>query len=162
DRGAAGESIGLSRSAVAIERRSICQVAARLRHTAHMRVLVVGAGGVGAAFAAIAQQRPTFERVTLADLSPARARAAVAKLGEADRFAAEQVDASNPQALARLIAKAKPDVVLNATDPRFNRPIFDAAFDARTTYLDMAMTLSKPHPQRPHELPGTMLGEYQL
>jgi saccharopine dehydrogenase-like NADP-dependent oxidoreductase len=127
-----------------------------------MRVLVVGAGGVGAAFAAIAQQRPVFERVTLADLSPARAHAAVAKLGEADRFAAEQVDASDHSALVKLIERTKPDAILNATDPRFNRQIFDAAFETRTTYVDMAMTLSKPHPQRPHELPGTMLGEYQL
>ena len=30
------------------------------------------------------------------------------------------------------------------------------------TYLDMAMTLSHPHPQRPYELPGMMLGEHQL
>jgi saccharopine dehydrogenase (NAD+, L-lysine forming) len=127
-----------------------------------MRVLVVGAGGVGAAFAAIAQQRPAFERVVLADLSPARAHEVVARLGEADRFAAERVDASDRAALVQLIERVKPDVVLNATDPRFDRPIFDAAFDTRTTYVDMAMTLSKPHPQRPYELPGTMLGEYQL
>ena len=127
-----------------------------------MRVLVVGAGGVGAAFAAIAQHRPAFERVVLADLSPERAHEVVARLGEADRFAAERVDASDRGALVALIERVKPDIVLNATDPRFNQPIFDAAFDTRTTYLDMAMTLSKPHPQRPHELPGTMLGEYQL
>jgi saccharopine dehydrogenase (NAD+, L-lysine-forming) len=127
-----------------------------------MRVLVVGAGGVGAAFAAIAQRRPAFERVVLADLAPARAHAAVAKLGEADRFAADQVDASDRAALVALIERVKPDAVLNATDPRFDRPIFDAAFDTRTTYLDMAMTLSKPHPEHPHKLPGTMLGSYQL
>jgi saccharopine dehydrogenase (NAD+, L-lysine-forming) len=127
-----------------------------------MRVLVVGAGGVGAAFAAIAQRRPVFERVVLADLSPARARAAVAKLGEADRFAAEQVDASDKDSLVQLIERLRPDAVLNATDPRFVRPIFDACLQARATYVDMAMTLSKPHATRPHELPGTMLGAYQL
>ncbi len=26
----------------------------------------------------------------------------------------------------------------------------------------MAMTLSHPHPERPYELPGTMLGDHQL
>jgi saccharopine dehydrogenase-like NADP-dependent oxidoreductase len=127
-----------------------------------MRVLVVGAGGVGAAFAAIAQRRPAFERVFLADLSPARAHDAVARLGEADRFAAERVDASDRAALVKLIERVKPDAVLNATDPRFDRPIFDAAYDTRTTYVDMAMTLSEPHPERPYELPGKMLGAYQL
>jgi saccharopine dehydrogenase-like NADP-dependent oxidoreductase len=127
-----------------------------------MRVLVVGAGGVGAAFAAIAQRRPAFEQVVLADVSPERARRAAARLGEADRFTAEQVDASSLEQLVALIGKVKPDAVLNACDPRFNEPIFGACFEARVTYLDMAMTLSKPHTQRPYELPGVMLGEHQL
>ena len=127
-----------------------------------MRVLVVGAGGVGAAFAAIAQRRGAFERVVLADVSPQRAHEVVARLGEADRFAAERVDASDRGELTRLIGAVRPDAVLNACDPRFNEPIFGACFDARVTYLDMAMTLSAPHPQRPYELPGTMLGEHQL
>ncbi len=125
-------------------------------------MLVVGAGGVGAAFAAIAQRRPAFERVWLADVSSTRAHDVVARLGEADRFAAECVDASDRDALVALIDRLRPDAVLNACDPRFNEPIFDAAFHARTTYLDMAMTLSHPHPQHPHELPGVMLGEVQL
>ena len=60
-----------------------------------MKVLVVGSGGVGAAFAAIAQRRPAFERVVLADVEPERVRSVVAGLGEADRFTAERVDASN-------------------------------------------------------------------
>jgi saccharopine dehydrogenase-like NADP-dependent oxidoreductase len=127
-----------------------------------MRVLVVGAGGVGAAFAAIAQRRPGFERVVLADVSPRRAHDVVAHLGEADRFGAEQVDASDREQLVALIARVKPDAVLNACDPRFNEPIFAAAFEGRVTYLDMAMTLSHPHPQRPYELPGVMLGDHQL
>ena len=37
-------------------------------------------------------------------------------------------------------------MILNAVDPRFNPAIFEAAFDAGCTYLDMAMTLSEPHP----------------
>ncbi|HUB35276.1 MAG TPA: saccharopine dehydrogenase C-terminal domain-containing protein [Solirubrobacteraceae bacterium] len=127
-----------------------------------MKVLVVGAGGVGAAFAAIAQRRPAFERVLLADVSSQRAHEVVARLGEADRFNAEQVDASDREALIALIGRTRPDAVLNACDPRFNEPIFDACFEARVTYLDMAMTLSTRHPERPYELPGTLLGEYQL
>jgi saccharopine dehydrogenase (NAD+, L-lysine forming) len=127
-----------------------------------MRVLVVGAGGVGAAFAAIAQRRQAFERVVLADLSPQRARDVVARFGEAGRYGAERVDASNREQLVELIGRVEPDAVLNACDPRFNEPIFAAAFEARTTYLDMAMTLSHPHPERPHELPGVMLGDLQL
>jgi saccharopine dehydrogenase (NAD+, L-lysine forming) len=127
-----------------------------------MRVLVVGAGGVGAAFAAIAQRRPVFEQVVLADVALERAQAAADRLGEPDRFSAERVDASSRVDLVELIGRVRPDAVLNACDPRFNEPIFAAAFDAKVTYLDMAMTLSHPHPERPYELPGEMLGDLQL
>ena len=127
-----------------------------------MKVLVVGAGGVGAAFAAIAQRRPAFERVVLADVASERVKAVVAALGEPSRFAAERVDASSRSELVELIARIQPDAVLNACDPRFNKPIFGAAFESKVTYLDMAMTLSRPHPQRPYELPGKMLGEDEL
>jgi saccharopine dehydrogenase (NAD+, L-lysine-forming) len=75
---------------------------------AWMKVLVVGAGGVGAAFAAIAQRRPAFERVVLADVAPERVRSVVAGLGEPDRFAAERVDASNQNDLVELIGRVRP------------------------------------------------------
>ncbi|HEX3909100.1 MAG TPA: saccharopine dehydrogenase C-terminal domain-containing protein [Solirubrobacteraceae bacterium] len=127
-----------------------------------MKILVVGAGGVGAAFAAIAQRRPKFERVVLADVAAERVKSVVAALGEPGRFSAEKVDASDRQNLLELIRRVQPDAVLNACDPRFNEPIFGAAFEAGVTYLDMAMTLSRPHPQRPFELPGKLLGEQQL
>jgi len=123
---------------------------------------VVGAGGVGAAFAAIAQRRPVFSEVVLADVALQRAQAAASRLGESDRFSAERVDASSREDLAALIGRVRPDAVLNACDPRFNEPIFGACRDARVTYLDMAMTLSHPHPQRPYELTGEMLGDLQL
>jgi saccharopine dehydrogenase-like NADP-dependent oxidoreductase len=127
-----------------------------------MKVLVIGAGGVGTAFAAIAQRREVFQQVTLADVALGRARAAAERLGEPDRFGAERVDASDRRELVELIGRVRPDAVLNACDPRFNEPIFGAAFDAKVTYLDMAMTLSHPHPERPYEQPGEMLGDRQL
>jgi saccharopine dehydrogenase (NAD+, L-lysine forming) len=133
-----------------------------LRQTEPVKVLVVGAGGVGAAFAAIAQRREAFAQVVLADVALERARAAAERLGEPDRFTAERVDASSQQELVELIARVRPDAVLNACDPRFNEPIFAAAFEAKVAYLDMAMTLSHPHPERPYELPGEMLGDKQF
>jgi saccharopine dehydrogenase-like NADP-dependent oxidoreductase len=133
-----------------------------MRQTGLVKILVVGAGGVGSAFAAIARTRPKFERVVLADVSPERVKSVVAGLGEPGRFSAERVDASERRSVADLIGRVRPDAVLNACDPRFNEPIFDACFEAKVTYLDMAMTLSRPHPQRPYELPGKLLGEHQL
>jgi saccharopine dehydrogenase (NAD+, L-lysine-forming) len=128
---------------------------------ARVRVLVIGAGGVGSAIAAIAARRSAFERMTVADIDPARAAGAVAGLN-ADRFASAEVDASNREAVAGLARRERADVILNATDPRFVLPIFEAAFDARCAYLDMAMSLSQPHPERPYEEPGVKLGEAQL
>ncbi len=123
---------------------------------------MVGTGGVGAAFAAIAQRRGAFGQIVLADVALERAQAAADRFAEPDRFTAERVDASNLRDLVDLISRTRPDAVLNACDPRFNEPIFDACFEARVNYLDMAMTLSEPHPERPYEEPGVKLGDYQL
>jgi saccharopine dehydrogenase (NAD+, L-lysine-forming) len=127
-----------------------------------MRVLVVGAGGVGAAVAAIARRRSFIERLTLADVDAQRAASVAARMGDDARFASARVDASDEAQLAELIASVGPDAVLNATDPRFNEPIFNACFVTGTTYLDMAMTLSKPHPDKPYEEPGVKLGDAQF
>jgi saccharopine dehydrogenase-like NADP-dependent oxidoreductase len=117
-----------------------------------MRVLVVGTGAVGAAVAAVAKRRDFFERITFADLDPARPAAVVEREGD-DRFAAAQVDAGDREALVGLLRETKADVVLNAADPRFNPPILEAAFEYGCTYLDMAMTLSAP---------GVLLGQEEL
>jgi len=108
-----------------------------------MRALVVGTGGVGAAIAPIAARRSFFERMVFADLDPARPRALVERLGD-ERFGAAELDASDAKAIAALARTERADTIVNATDPRFNPQIFEAAFDAGCTYLDMAMTLSKP------------------
>jgi saccharopine dehydrogenase (NAD+, L-lysine-forming) len=116
-----------------------------------VRILVVGTGGVGGAVGPMAQRRDFFERITFADLDPARPRALVERRGEPDRFGAARLDASDTAAVASLAREH--DIVLNATDPRFNMPIFEAAFEARRTYLDMAMSPSAP---------GLLLGQEQL
>jgi saccharopine dehydrogenase-like NADP-dependent oxidoreductase len=118
-----------------------------------VRVLVVGTGGVGSAVAPIAARRDFFERIVFSDLDPARPRALVDRLGD-DRFGAAQLDASDAAAIAELARGEKCDAILNAADPRFNPPIFQAAFDAGCTYLDMAMTLS--------DRAGTKLGDLQF
>jgi saccharopine dehydrogenase (NAD+, L-lysine forming) len=106
-----------------------------------VRALVVGTGGVGGAVAAIAARRDFFERMVFADLDRSRAEAVCAR---DERFGAAQIDASDATAITELARAERVDVILNATDPRFNPPIFQAAFDAECTYLDMAMTLSSP------------------
>jgi len=126
-----------------------------------MRILVVGAGGVGTAAAAIAARRSFFEAMVVADFDPARAAAAVDRLDD-DRFVAATVDASSADSVAGLCAEHAITHVLNAVDPRFVMPVFDGAFAAGATYLDMAMSLSQPDPDRPYEKPGVMLGDEQF
>src|SRR4029077_2996680 len=82
--------------------------------------------------------------------------------GLSDGFAGRALDASDARAIEELARAERVDVIVNACDPRLNPPIFAAAFDACCNYLDMAMTLSEPHPDRPYELPGRLLGEEQL
>ncbi|MDQ6686209.1 MAG: saccharopine dehydrogenase NADP-binding domain-containing protein [Actinomycetota bacterium] len=124
-----------------------------------MRVLVVGAGGVGAAFAAIAARRDFYEQIVLADFVPARAELAAAV---DDRFVAAQVDASSADSVAALAREHGSTHVLNAVDPRFVMPIFEGAFAAGADYLDMAMSLSTPHPESPYSKPGVKLGDEQF
>ncbi|WP_435586707.1 saccharopine dehydrogenase family protein [Micromonospora aurantiaca (nom. illeg.)] len=125
-----------------------------------MRILLVGAGGVGSAAVSIAARRTFFEIMVVADHDPARAARAVAGLG--DRFVAATVDASSADAVAALCREHRITHVLNAVDPRFVMPIFDGAFAAGADYLDMAMSLSRPHPERPYAETGVKLGDEQF
>ena len=126
-----------------------------------MRILVVGAGGVGSAVAGIAARRDFVERLVVADFDPARAEKTVAAVGDA-RMVAARVDAADEAAVRELLAEHRCDALLNATDPRFVMPLFRAALEAGVHYLDMAMSLSRPHPERPHELTGVKLGDEQF
>ncbi len=126
-----------------------------------MRILVVGTGGVGSAFASIARRRSFFDHCAFADYDLGRSEAVVAAADD-DRFTAHRVDASRRDGMLALIRETRPDALLNAVDPLFNVPIFDACLGAGVTYLDMAMTLSEPHPERPFDLTGVKLGDYQF
>jgi saccharopine dehydrogenase-like NADP-dependent oxidoreductase len=128
---------------------------------ASVKLLVVGTGGVGSAFAAIARRRSFFDACALADYAVERAEKVASSLDDG-RFSAHAVDASSKDDVLRLVGETGADAVLNAVDPVFNEQIFDACFEARVTYLDMAMTLSEPHPTEPYEKVGVKLGDYQF
>jgi len=127
-----------------------------------MRVLVVGAGGVGSAVVGIAARRDFFDAMLVADYDVRRAEQAVSAYAADPRFSAAQVDASSAEAVSALCREHAITHVLNAVDPRFVMPIFDGAFAAGADYLDMAMSLSRPHPEEPHRLPGVKLGDLQF
>jgi saccharopine dehydrogenase (NAD+, L-lysine forming) len=123
-----------------------------------MRILLVGAGGVGTALARIAARRP-FAELIIADYDLGRAQHAAAAR---DSYLAVRLDARDEQATAALLAEHSCDVLVNATDPRFVMPLFRAALRAGTHYLDMAMSLSRPDPEAPYGKTGVKLGDEQF
>jgi saccharopine dehydrogenase-like NADP-dependent oxidoreductase len=116
-----------------------------------MRILLVGAGGVGTAFARIAARR-SFAELVVADYDLGRAQRAAG-----DGGTAVQLDARDEAQVAALLTGHSCDVLMNATDPRFR-----AALAARVHYLDMAMSLSRPDPAEPYARTGVKLGDEQF
>jgi saccharopine dehydrogenase-like NADP-dependent oxidoreductase len=127
-----------------------------------MKVLLVGVGGVGEAIAAIAKPRNWVDLIVLADYNLDRAKEVQAKLGDANRFPVEKVDANQQDQIEKLAKKYEVDLIMNSCDPSFNKPIFDAAFNYGCNYMDLAMTLSEPHPTDPFNKCGIKLGDYQF
>jgi saccharopine dehydrogenase (NAD+, L-lysine-forming) len=127
-----------------------------------MRILVIGAGGVGSAVVPIAVRRAFFGRMVVADYDPSRSERAIARFPGDARLAAAQVDASRPEAVEALCREHGITHVLNAVDPRFVMPSFEGSCAAGVVYLDMAMSLSRPDPVAPYERTGIKLGDEQF
>jgi len=126
-----------------------------------MKALVIGAGGVGSAIANIASRRSFITEMVIADRNLSRAEAAVTKVKDS-RFSAAEVNAAELEDVRALIRKANPDIVVNAVDPRYVMPIFLACEIENTNYMDMAMSLSRPHPHYPNTETGVKLGDEQF
>jgi saccharopine dehydrogenase-like NADP-dependent oxidoreductase len=126
-----------------------------------MKALVIGAGGVGRAIVNIASRKSFISEMVVADRTLSRAEEAVTRVKDS-RFSAAEVNAAELEDIRALIRKVKPDVVVNAVDPRFVMPIFLACEIENTNYIDMAMSLSRPHPHYPYTETGVKLGDEQF
>ena len=132
-----------------------------------MKILIVGAGGVGNALARILARRSFITHVTISDYDLARAEAAVGWISArhpemADRFSASSIDASSSDSVAEVARAAGAEIVVNAVEPSFVKTVFQGAFDAGANYMDMAMSLSHPHPEEPYSKTGEKLGDWQF
>ena len=127
-----------------------------------MKILLVGVGGVGEAIAMIAKPQTWVMQIVLADYNLNRAKEVQSKLGNNQRFPVEKVDAKHQHQIEALAKKYSVDLIMNACDPIFNIPIFEAAFNYGCNYMDMAMTLSELHPTDPFHKSGIKLGDYQF
>ena len=132
-----------------------------------MRILLVGAGGVGNAIAKIAARRSFFETMVVCDYELARAEATIAWIeakhgAQGSRFVAARIDASDPDDVTAVAKAHGVTHVMNAVEPKFVPTIFAGALAAGADYLDMAMSLSEPHPSEPYSETGVKLGDDQF
>jgi saccharopine dehydrogenase-like NADP-dependent oxidoreductase len=131
-----------------------------------MRILLVGAGGVGNSIAKIAAERDFFETIIVSDYDLARAESTIAWIEAKGlargRFVAARIDASDPDNVADVAREHRATHVMNAVEPKFVPTIFAGALAAGADYLDMAMSLSEPHPTDPHSETGVKLGDDQF
>jgi saccharopine dehydrogenase-like NADP-dependent oxidoreductase len=133
-----------------------------------MRILLVGAGGVGDAIAKIAARRDFYEVIVVSDYDKSRAERTIAWIAEkhgtdtAAKFVASAIDASNPDSVAEVARANDATHVMNAVEPKFVPTIFAGALAAGADYLDMAMSLSEPHPTDPYSQTGVKLGDDQF
>src|SRR5436309_11161534 len=98
-----------------------------------MRILIVGAGGVGDAIAKIAATRSFYEAIVVSDYDVSRAERTVGWIAErhgaevAARFAVARIDASDPDAVAAVARTNRITHVMNAVEPRFVPSVFAGA-----------------------------------
>ena len=101
------------------------------------KVLIIGAGGVGAVVAHKCAQVPeVFSEITLASRTQSKCEAIARQLPVKVRTA--QVDADNVPQTVALLRDLKPDLVINVALPYQDLHIMDACLEAGVNYLDTA------------------------
>ena len=133
-----------------------------------MRILLVGAGGVGDAIAKVAATRNFYELIVVSDYDFSRAERTIEWIRNrhgdavAGRFIAAKIDASNAANVTELAKAHAITHVVNAVEPKFLPTVFSGTFTAGANYIDMAMSLSEPHETDPFHKPGIKLGDAQF
>jgi saccharopine dehydrogenase-like NADP-dependent oxidoreductase len=133
-----------------------------------MRILLVGAGGVGDAIAKVAAGRDFFELMVVSDYEQTKAEATINWIRNrygrevAARFTPAKLDASSAANVTEICREYEITHVINAVEPRFVPTIFSGTFTAGADYVDMAMSLSEPHETDPFHKTGIKLGDAQF
>ncbi len=100
-----------------------------------MKISVIGAGAQGSAIALILSKTPEVSEIVSADINVKAAQRAAEKT-KSDIVSARQVDAGRIDDLLRVVNGT--DTVVNATLPRFNPNILEAALRSGTNYVDLS------------------------
>lgn len=102
------------------------------------KILIIGAGGVGAVVAKKCASVPeVFSEILLASRTKAKCDAIAAEVG-GNRIQTAQVDADNVAELVKLIRSFQPKLVINVALPYQDLPIMDACLEMGVHYLDTA------------------------
>ena len=102
------------------------------------RVLIIGAGGVGAVVAHKCASVPeVFTEIMLASRTKSKCDAIAAQIG-GNRIQTAQVDADNVEETIRLLESYKPDLLINVALPYQDLPLMDACLATKTNYMDTA------------------------
>lgn len=125
-----------------------------------MRILLIGAGGVGDAIVKLAATRNFFEQMVVADYDLNRAESSVQWVSDS-RFIAAKIDAGNAANIVEVCRQFQISHIVNAVEPKFVSTIFSAAFTAGANYLDLSTSTSELNEQDPFHLPGIKLGDAQ-
>jgi saccharopine dehydrogenase (NAD+, L-lysine-forming) len=101
------------------------------------KVLIVGAGGVGQVVAHKCAQLPeVFEHIVLASRTEEKCRRIAAQIRRP--IATAQVDADDVPQMTALLAREKPDIVINVALPYQDLSIMDACLAVGVDYVDTA------------------------
>jgi len=100
-----------------------------------MRICVIGTGVQGSAIALTLTKTPEVSEIVCADINLDRVKRVAEKL-RSDKISMQKVDAGNMNDLLRVLKGA--DAVINATLPRYNWNIMNAALKSGAHYVDLA------------------------
>ncbi len=107
------------------------------------KIMIIGAGGVaGVAAHKCCQNSEVFSELIIASRTKSKCDALKADIEargySATKITTAQIDANDVPALSALIAKEKPDIVLNLALPYQDLAIMDACLNAGVDYVDTA------------------------
>lgn len=131
-----------------------------------MRILLVGTGGVGESIAKILDERDPrgefLQLMVLSDYNLKGTEKVYAELKHTDRVHLERLDASKFEEVVDMAQKYKIDFIMDAAPPFVTKNLFDAAYEAGCSYMNMGLW-SEPHPEKPYEQGYVeWMGEYNF
>lgn len=114
------------------------------------KVIIIGAGAQATVISGVLSKSSAVDQIVVTDIDEDRARE-LAEVNGSPKVTAEKIDASSIDQMTKRMKDGTFDLVVNATIPQFVRQVLQAAFAARTNYLDMASGELYPKPDIPIE-----------